>query len=137
MLRPQYFYNIFTKNHRWLVIISSNLNLTLGLLFCPTIITSNNLPFRICCKNIIDISFLFFKNDIPYPSVHANKKYGAINILLLGPFSYLMGGPIGLSIHLYTLGTQFEGTNLKRVWHCYWQTWAHSPSNNFFLKKNW
>ena len=23
MLRPQYFYNIFTTNHRWLVIISS------------------------------------------------------------------------------------------------------------------
>ena len=30
---PQYFYNIFTTNHRWLVIISSNLNLTLKLLF--------------------------------------------------------------------------------------------------------
>ena len=33
MLRPQYFYNIFTTNHRWLFIISSNLNLTLRLLF--------------------------------------------------------------------------------------------------------
>ena len=33
MLRPQYFYNIFTTNHRWIVIISSNLNLTLRLLF--------------------------------------------------------------------------------------------------------
>ena len=33
MLRPQYFYNIFTINYRWLVIISSNLNLTLRLLF--------------------------------------------------------------------------------------------------------
>ena len=33
MLRPQYFYNIFTTNHSWLVIISSNLNLTLRLLF--------------------------------------------------------------------------------------------------------
>ena len=33
MLRSQYFYNIFTTNHRWLVIISSNLNLTLRLLF--------------------------------------------------------------------------------------------------------
>ena len=33
MLRPQYFYNIFTTNHRWLVIISLNLNLILRLLF--------------------------------------------------------------------------------------------------------
>ena len=32
MLRPQYFYNIFTTNHRWLVIISLNLNLILRLL---------------------------------------------------------------------------------------------------------
>ena len=33
ILLLQYFYNIFTTNHRWLVIISSNLNLTLRLLF--------------------------------------------------------------------------------------------------------
>ena len=32
VLRSQYFYNIFTINHKWLV-ISSNLNLTLRLLF--------------------------------------------------------------------------------------------------------
>ena len=32
-LCSQYFYNIFTINHRWLVIISSNLNLILRLLF--------------------------------------------------------------------------------------------------------
>ena len=57
MLRPQYFYNIFTTNYRWLVIISSNLNLTLRLLFYPN---SNNLPLKICCKNVVDISFLFF-----------------------------------------------------------------------------
>ena len=30
-----YVYNIFTTNHRWLVVISSNLKLTLRLLFCP------------------------------------------------------------------------------------------------------
>ena len=30
-----YIYNIFTTNHRWLVIIDSNLKLTLRLLFCP------------------------------------------------------------------------------------------------------
>ena len=29
----QYFYNIFTTNHKWLVIISSNLNLILRLFF--------------------------------------------------------------------------------------------------------
>ena len=33
VLRSQYFYNIFTTNHKLLVIISSNLNLTLRLLF--------------------------------------------------------------------------------------------------------
>ena len=33
MLRPQYFYNIFTINHKLLVIISSILNLTPRLLF--------------------------------------------------------------------------------------------------------
>ena len=29
-----YVYNIFTTNHRWLVVIGSNLKLTLRLLFC-------------------------------------------------------------------------------------------------------
>ena len=33
VLRLQYFYNTFTTNHRWLVIISSNLILILRLLF--------------------------------------------------------------------------------------------------------
>ena len=32
---PQYFYNIFITNHRWLVVTSLNLNLTLRLLFYP------------------------------------------------------------------------------------------------------
>ena len=35
VLRPQYFYNIFTTNHKWLVVIGSNLNLTLILIFYP------------------------------------------------------------------------------------------------------
>ena len=35
MLRPQYFYNVFTTNYRWLVVIGSNLNLTLRLHFFP------------------------------------------------------------------------------------------------------
>ena len=30
-----YVYNIFTINYRWLVVIGSNLKLTLKLLFCP------------------------------------------------------------------------------------------------------
>ena len=50
-----YVNNIFTTNHKWLVVIGSNLNLILRLLFCPN---NNNLPLRICCKNIMDISFL-------------------------------------------------------------------------------
>ena len=36
----------------WLVVIGSNLKLTLRLLFCPN---DNNLPLRICYKNIVDI----------------------------------------------------------------------------------
>ena len=39
-LRPQHFHNIFIINHRLLIIISSNLNLPLKLLFYPT---NNNL----------------------------------------------------------------------------------------------
>ena len=35
VLRPQHLYNIFTTNYRWLVVIDSNLYLTLRLLFCP------------------------------------------------------------------------------------------------------
>ena len=35
ILRPQHFYIIFTTNYRWLVVIGSNLNLTLRLRFCP------------------------------------------------------------------------------------------------------
>ena len=39
----QYFYNIFTINHKWFVVISSNLNLILRLLFCPN--NNNHLKF--------------------------------------------------------------------------------------------
>ena len=61
MLRPQHFHNIFTINHKRLVGIGSNLNLSLKLLFYPT---NNNpkqlvkLPHKICCENIMDITFL-------------------------------------------------------------------------------
>ena len=34
MLRPQHFYIIFTTNYMWLIVIGSNLNLTLRLHFC-------------------------------------------------------------------------------------------------------
>ena len=34
ILCPQHFYNIFTTNHRWLVVIDLNFKLTLRLLFC-------------------------------------------------------------------------------------------------------
>ena len=53
-----YLYNIFTTNYRWLAVIGSNLKLILNYIFVPTITTSNNLSLRICCKNVVDISFL-------------------------------------------------------------------------------
>ena len=59
MVREPYFYSIFTINYRWLVVIGSNLKLTLRLLFAPTITISNNLPLRICCKNVVNITFLY------------------------------------------------------------------------------
>ena len=59
VLRPQHFYNIFTTNHKWLVVIGSNLNLTTRLLFSTIITTSNNLLLKICCENIVHILFLF------------------------------------------------------------------------------
>ena len=49
-----YIYNIFITNHRWFIVISSNLNLPLKLFFSPTIMTSNNLPLKIYCKNVLD-----------------------------------------------------------------------------------
>ena len=39
VLRPQHFHNIFTTNRKWLVIIGSNLNLPLKLIFYLTITT--------------------------------------------------------------------------------------------------
>ena len=54
-----YVHNIFTTNHRLLVVISLNLNLTLRLFFSPIIITSNNLPLKICYKNIIKMLFAY------------------------------------------------------------------------------
>ena len=54
-------HNIFTTNYRLKVIISSNLNSKLKLLFYSSITTNNNLSLRICCKNVIDVTFLINK----------------------------------------------------------------------------
>ena len=53
-----YVHNIFITNHWWLVVIDSNLNLTLRLFFC---FNNNNLPLKICYKNIVDISSVISK----------------------------------------------------------------------------
>ena len=53
LLYPQHFYNIFTTNFRWQVIISSNLNSQLKLLFYPSITTNNNLPHSIYCESVL------------------------------------------------------------------------------------
>ena len=55
MIKKYYVHNIFITNYRWLVIIGYNLNLLLKLLFYPT---NNNLPLRICYKNVVNITFL-------------------------------------------------------------------------------
>ena len=51
-----YVHNIFTINHMWIVIISSNLNLILRLFFQSN---NNNLPLKICCKNIVKIVCIY------------------------------------------------------------------------------
>ena len=73
MLRPQHFYNIYKTKHKWLVVIGSNLNLTLRLLFCPTI-TTCHLGFVIkmlwkYCGHIISLRVnkyidIFMKNVV-------------------------------------------------------------------------
>ena len=50
----------FTTNHSWLVFIGCNLKPKLILLFCLPLTTNNNLPFKICCENIVNIIFLFY-----------------------------------------------------------------------------
>ena len=35
VLRPQYFYNIFITNYKWLIVTGLNLNVILRLFFCP------------------------------------------------------------------------------------------------------
>ena len=55
-----YVYNIFTTNHEWLVVIRFNLNLSLKLIFYST---NNNMSFRICCQNAMNIAFLLINNN--------------------------------------------------------------------------
>ena len=60
MKERSYVYNIFTTNHRWLVVIGLNLNLTLRLFFFViTITTSNNLPLMIYCKNVVKMLWTY------------------------------------------------------------------------------
>ena len=55
-----YLHNIFTKNHKWEAIISFNLNLQFKLLFFFPLITVNSKTLlKICCKNVIEITFLY------------------------------------------------------------------------------
>ena len=55
-----YIHNIFTINYKWLIIIGSNLNLTLKLLLCLIITTNNNLLLKIYYKNIVNILWTYF-----------------------------------------------------------------------------
>ena len=53
-----YVYNIFTINHRYLVVISSNLNLPLNLCICPT--NNNSQPITTChLKFIVRLSWKY------------------------------------------------------------------------------
>ena len=59
-----YVYNVFItliKKFKWLVIIGSNLNPSLKLLFNPPITISNNLLIIICYENVINK--VFISND--------------------------------------------------------------------------
>ena len=83
-----YIHNIFTTNHMWLVVIGLNLNLTLRLLFVLTITTSNNLPLKIYCKNIMDISFLFKKTLKPPLSLISTPSLRSFIYLFIYFFSF-------------------------------------------------
>ena len=58
VLYLHYFHDTFTTNYKWYIVICSNLSSKLKLLFCPPITTNNNLPFKICCENVVNIPFL-------------------------------------------------------------------------------
>ena len=54
MLRLQHFYNKSQVVSCYWFKFETNTK----IIFALTITTSNNLPLRICCKNVVDISFL-------------------------------------------------------------------------------
>ena len=82
VLHSQHIHNIFTTNHKWLIVIGSNLNLSLRFFFAPTITINNNLPLMICCKNVIGISFLIKKGEISIvpPFVLCRVRHDSSNI---------------------------------------------------------
>ena len=51
------------KNHRWKVVIDSDLNSKLKLIFPPSVTTNNNLPLKICCESM-DIAFLLVNIEL-------------------------------------------------------------------------
>ena len=56
-------YNIFTTNFRYLIITGYNLNLSLKLIFCPSVKINNNLTLKICYKSIVNvITFIILFN---------------------------------------------------------------------------
>ena len=57
MLHLQHFHNIFSTNFRLQVIISSNLNLLLKLLFFSLVTANNNLLLRLYYERIMNIAF--------------------------------------------------------------------------------
>ena len=48
------------------------MNLQLKLLCYPLITTSNNLSYKICCENVVDIAFLLKKKNI-YIYIYISK----------------------------------------------------------------
>ena len=99
-------------NHRWLVVIGSNLNLVLRLLFCPTITTNNNLPLRICCKNVVKIvcTYHFFKKkkncgmELQQQHCRNKREKNCSNWFVAMPLPK-------------------QGGNLWQLWQCHCRKW--------------
>ena len=58
MLRLQHFYNIFYNKSQVVSCYWFKFQTNAKIIFLPQLTTSNSLPLRICCKNVVDISFL-------------------------------------------------------------------------------
>ena len=65
-------YNIFTTNQMWQLVLIWNHYLK--LFFCLSITTNNNLLFRICCENIVNIIFLNINQWTTFSSEKKKKK---------------------------------------------------------------